>query len=148
MRLDKHSLDQAEGLRNGEKVSLIVGGKTELGYKCVVNHRFWGLLYDNELKSPLKRGQRLQGWVRRVRPDQRLDLSLNAPAHQRAPDVAASIIRQLEQNDGFLALGDKSPPEAIQRIFGVSKKAFKQGLSKLYKERRINIEERGIRLLK
>lgn len=148
MRLDKHILDQAEGLRNGEKVSLIVGGKTELGYKCVVNHRFWGLLYDNELKSPLKRGQRLQGWVRRVRPDQRLDLSLNAPAHQRAPDVAAIIIRQLEQNDGFLALGDKSPPEAIQRIFGVSKKAFKQGLSKLYKERRINIEERGIRLLK
>ncbi|MGB1543946.1 MAG: GntR family transcriptional regulator, partial [Spongiibacter marinus] len=94
------------------------------------------------------RGDRLSGWIQRVRPDQRLDLTLNKPARERAPDIAELILRQLDANDGFLALGDKSPPEAIKRIFGVSKKAFKQGLSRLYKERKIIISDRGITLNK
>lgn len=144
MRLDRHLPDQAEGFASGQQVELLIAGKTTLGYKCIVEREVWGLIYDSELRRPLQRGEQLTGWIRRVRPDQRLDVTINKPARQRAPDVAAQIIAQLDANDGFLALGDKSPPEAIQRIFGVSKKAFKQGLSKLYKERRIRITERGI----
>ncbi|WP_372863073.1 S1 RNA-binding domain-containing protein [Spongiibacter sp.] len=148
MRLDKHISDTVDGLRSGQQVDIQVASKTELGYKCVVNHQFWGLLYDSELVKPLHRGDRLTAWVRRVRDDKRIDLGLSKPARERAPDIAELIIEQLERNDGFLALGDKSPPEAIKRIFGVSKKAFKQGLSRLYKERRVSISERGIQLLK
>lgn len=146
MRLDKHLSDRAEGLRSGDKVNIQIANKTELGYKCVVNHSYWGLLYDSDLSRPLRRGDRMSAWVRRIRRDQRLDLSPNKPARERAPDVAELILQQLAANDGFLALGDKSPPEAIQRIFGVSKKAFKQGLSRLYKERKITIDEQGITL--
>ena len=147
MRLDRHISDQADGFKAGQEVGLMVAGKTTLGYKCIVDQRVWGLLYDSELSHPLKRGDQLSGWIRRVRPDKRLDLTLNTPAKQRAPDVAEQILKQLDANDGFLALGDKSPPEAIKRIFGVSKKAFKQGLSKLYKERKIRISDRGIEKL-
>jgi predicted RNA-binding protein (virulence factor B family) len=156
MRLDKHIADSLHNLpdnakqrlNSGDRVSIHVANKTELGYKCVVNHCVWGLLYDSELNKPLRRGERLSGWIQRVRPDQRLDLTLNKPARERAPDIAELILRQLDANDGFLALGDKSPPEAIKRIFGVSKKAFKQGLSRLYKERKIIISDRGITLNK
>lgn len=156
MRLDKHIADSLHSLpdnakqrlSSGDRVSIHVANKTELGYKCVVNHCVWGLLYDSELNKPLRRGERLSGWIQRVRPDQRLDLTLNKPARERAPDIAELILRQLDANDGFLALGDKSPPEAIKRIFGVSKKAFKQGLSRLYKERKIIISDRGITLNK
>ena len=156
MRLDKHIADSLHSLpdnakqrlRSGDRVSIHVASKTELGYKCVVNHCAWGLLYDSELNKPLRRSERLSGWIQRVRPDQRLDLTLNKPARERAPDIAELILRQLDANDGFLALGDKSPPEAIKRIFGVSKKAFKQGLSRLYKERKIIISDRGITLNK
>lgn len=156
MRLDKHIADSLHNLpdnakqrlNSGDRVSIHVANKTELGYKCVVNHCVWGLLYDSELNKPLRRGERLSGWIQRVRPDQRLDLTLNKPARERAPDIAELILRQLDANDGFLALGDKSPPEAIRRIFGVSKKAFKQGLSRLYKERKIIISDRGITLNK
>lgn len=156
MRLDKHMADSLHSLpdnakqrlSSGDRVSIHVANKTELGYKCVVNHCVWGLLYDSELNKPLRRGERLSGWIQRVRPDQRLDLTLNKPARERAPDIAELILRQLDANDGFLALGDKSPPEAIKRIFGVSKKAFKQGLSRLYKERKIIISDRGITLNK
>jgi len=156
MRLDKHIADSLHNLpdnakqrlNSGDRVSIHVANKTELGYKCVVNHCAWGLLYDSELNKPLRRGERLSGWIQRVRPDQRLDLTLSKPARERAPDIAELILRQLDANDGFLALGDKSPPEAIKRIFGVSKKAFKQGLSRLYKERKIIISDRGITLNK
>lgn len=156
MRLDKHIADSLHNLpdnakqrlNSGDRVSIHVANKTELGYKCVVNHCVWGLLYDSEPNKPLRRGERLSGWIQRVRPDQRLDLTLNKPARERAPDIAELILRQLDANDGFLALGDKSPPEAIKRIFGVSKKAFKQGLSRLYKERKIIISDRGITLNK
>ena len=156
MRLDKHIADSLHSLpdnakqrlSSGDRVSIHVANKTELGYKCVVNHCAWGLLYDSELNKPLRRGERLSGWIQRVRPDQRLDLTLNKPARERAPDIAELILRQLDANAGFLALGDKSPPEAIKRIFGVSKKAFKQGLSRLYKERKIIISDRGITLNK
>ncbi len=148
MRLDKHIRDTAEDVRAGQQVDIQIASKTELGYKCVVNHQYWGLLYDSELIKPLQRGDRMTAWIRRVRDDKRLDLGLSKPARERAPDIAELIIEQLERNDGFLSLGDKSPPEAIKRIFGVSKKAFKQGLSRLYKERRVSISERGIQLLK
>lgn len=146
MRLDRHLEERVPALRPGQPLHLLVVKRTELGYKCAVNHRYWGLLYHSELAGPLQFGQRLEGWVKYRRPDQRLDVTLEPPRHQQADDIAELILLKLEANDGFLALGDKSPPEAIKRLFGVSKKAFKTALSRLYKQRRIVITERGIEL--
>ena len=147
-RLDHLLSDDVEGLAYGDSVSLIVGDKTELGYKAVINHRFWGLLYDNELYQPIKKGQKLTGYIKKIRNDNKVDLSLVKPGYSKSKieSVCDDIIEKLNQHDGQLLLNDKSPPEAIYSVFGVSKKIFKQAVGSLYKQRLITIEAKGIKL--
>ncbi|WP_227369413.1 S1 RNA-binding domain-containing protein [Halomonas sp. M20] len=146
MRLEDFIIDQAEGLKNGDKVALVIGERTDLGVKAVVNQRFWGLLYHDELTRPPKRGERMEGYVRRVREDGRLDLSLLPSGAEKQQLAAERIIDALQANQGFLALSDKSSPATIKSQLGISKSAFKQAIGKLYKQRRIVIEAKGIRL--
>ncbi len=146
MRLEDFIVDQAEGLKNGDKVALVIGERTDLGIKAVVDQRFWGLLYHDELTRPLKRGERLEGYVRLVREDGRLDLSLMPSGAEKQQLAAERIMQALQAHQGFLPLSDKSPPAAIKSQLGISKSAFKQAIGKLYKQRRIIIEKEGIRL--
>lgn len=131
----------------GQAVSLLVLDKTPLGYNAIIDHAHRGLLYDSDLSAPLAIGQSLGGFVRQVRPDGGIDLGLTASGFGRAKPLAERIIAALENSGGFLELDDKSPPEEIQRVFGTSKKAFKQALGGLYKNRRILLEKPGIRLV-
>jgi predicted RNA-binding protein (virulence factor B family) len=147
MRLEDFIVDQAEGLKNGDKVDLVIGERTDLGIKAVVNQRFWGLLYRDDLTQPLRRGQRLEGYVRRVREDGRLDISLMPSGAEKQQLAAEQVIKALQSNQGFLALSDKSSPAAIKLQLGISKSAFKQAIGQLYKQRRIVIESGGIRLM-
>jgi len=147
MKLDEFIEDTAPHLSRGQRFDVIVAGKTELGYKAVIDNEYWGLLYDSDLIRPLRKGETLTAYVKKVRDDGRIDLSIQ-PINIGGNDIAAKIIAQLEANDGFLAVGDKSPPEAIYSLFGVSKKIFKQAIGRLYKQKRIGIEGQGIRLLK
>lgn len=148
-RLDSMIKDDATGLEPGQQVSLIIADRTELGFKAIINHRCWGLLYGNELFRTLRKGVATQGYVKLVRPDGKVDLTLDKPGFTRGrvEGVGEQIIRQLELNDGSLPLTDKSPPQTIYAAFGVSKKVFKQALGALYKQRRIVIEADGIRLV-
>ena len=148
-RLDHLINDDVEGLKAGEAVSLMVGDKTELGFKAVINNQFWGLLYDNELYKPIKKGQKLTGFVKKVRSDNKVDLTLNKPGYSKGKieAVCDDIIQKLKEHDGQLMLNDKSPPEAIYSVFGVSKKIFKQAVGSLYKQRLITIEAKGIKLV-
>lgn len=146
MRLEDFIDDQAEGLKNGDKVALVIGDRTDLGVKAVVNQRFWGLLYHDELARPLKRGQRMEGYVRRVREDDRLDLSLMPSGAEKQQLAAEQIMQALQAQQGFLALSDKSSPAIIKSQLGISKSAFKQAIGNLYRQRRIVIETAGIRL--
>lgn len=145
-RLDDFISHEASGIDAGQQVSLLVADRTDIGVRVVVNHRFWGLLYADEIFQPLQRGDRQVGYVRKLRPDQRLDISLNPPVRERMDAVSQGILDQLEKHGGFMAVSDKSPPELIYKVFGVSKKVFKQAIGALYKERRIVIEGAGIRL--
>ena len=147
-RIDHWIEDTATGLKVGEKVSLLIAEQTELGFKAIINHQFWGLLYSNELYRRIRRGQVLDGYIQRIRDDGKIDLSLNQPGfnNSKIDDVAQKIVSQLNENSGFLALTDKSPPPAIYAAFGVSKKVFKQAIGALYKARKITIEAEGIRL--
>ncbi len=145
MKLDEFIEDEGPELPPGSPVSAIVGNKTELGFKAVVDNQYWGLLYDSDLLRPLQRGDRITAYVRKRRSDGRIDLSLNAPKRIAVGDLASRILQQLDDNDGFLALGDKSPPQAIHRLFGESKKSFKQAIGRLYKQGLISIEDKGIR---
>ncbi|OLO02679.1 MULTISPECIES: S1-like domain-containing RNA-binding protein [Salinicola] len=147
MKLDKFLQDESEGLKAGDRVSLVIADLTDLGAKAVVNSRFWGLLYHDDMSRPLRRGDRMDGYVRRVRDDARLDLSLLPPGQARLDVVGDKVLAALAANDGFLALGDKSPADAIKARLGVSKNAFKQAIGRLYKQRRIVIEDNGIRLI-
>jgi predicted RNA-binding protein (virulence factor B family) len=128
-------------------VSLIIADKTDLGYKAVVNNSHWGLLYKNEVFQPLRKGQKLEGYIKQIRDDKKIDLMLHEPGYGKVESLTDKILSRLKQNDGYLNLSDKSPPEAIYEAFGVSKKVFKQAIGALYKKQLIRIETDGIRLV-
>lgn len=140
--------DEARYLREGDEVALIIAGKTDLGFKAVVNENFWGILYHNEVFQPLREGQKLTGYIKKIREDKKIDLSLNKAGHTHVKPVTEQIIQRLEDNNGFLELSDKSSPEAINAAFGVSKKVFKHAIGSLYKERRITLTKTSISLTK
>jgi predicted RNA-binding protein (virulence factor B family) len=148
-KIDHWIREGSPSLQPGEKVSLVIADQTELGFKAVINHESWGLLYGNELYRRVRKGQVMDGYVKRIREDGKIDLSVNPPGYSQdtMDSVATAILGVLQENEGFLPLTDKSPPPEIYAAFGVSKKVFKQAIGKLYKQRRIALEKAGVRLL-
>lgn len=130
----------------GEEVDLLVWQKTDLGFKAIVDDRFSGLLYQNELFQPLEAGMRLKAYVKQVRPDGKIDLSLQKPGAAKVDDFSEILLQHIREHDGFVALHDKSPAEEIYQVFGVSKKTFKKAVGDLYKKRLVVLEPEGIRL--
>ncbi|MEF3076069.1 S1-like domain-containing RNA-binding protein [Methylobacter sp. Wu1] len=146
-KLDEWLEEESVDFKPGQKVSLIIADKTELGYKAAVNNTHWGLLYKNEVFQPLRKGQKLDGYIKQIRDDKKIDLALHEPGYGKVESLTDKILARLKQNDGYLGLSDKSPPETIYAAFGVSKKVFKQAIGALYKKQLIRIETDGIRLV-
>jgi len=146
-KIDRFIEDESVDFEVGQKVSLIIADKTELGFKAIVNNTHWGLLYQNELFQPLKRGQKLDGYIKQIREDGKIDLNLNQPGYGKVVSLTDEILNKLKANNGTLMLSDKSPPEAIYATFGVSKKVFKQAIGALYKKQLISIDKNGITLV-
>lgn len=146
-RLDDFIAKEAEGFREGEQVRVLVFSRTDLGWRVVVNDRYWGLVHHSDVFGTLRAGERRDGWVKALRDDRRLNISLAAPGRAKVDPVAQKILDRLAAEGGFMAVGDKTPPEAIYTLFGVSKKVFKQAIGSLFKARRIVIEPAGIRLV-
>ncbi len=132
----------------GQPVKLLIEGETPLGFRAIVNHAHHGLLYHSDLTLPLTIGQTLDGYVRTVRPDGKIDLGLEPVGYRRIAPLTEQIIEKLQAADGHLPYHDKSEPEEIRAAFGVSKKAFKQAIGALYRDHLIRIEPDGIRLAK
>ena len=146
--LDDFLHDTAQGaFEEGEEVSLFNAAKSELGYKMIVNNTHWGLLHKHEVVRELRRGERLTGYIRQIRPDGKIDLCLHRRPSEKSGDVGEAILAALESAGGFLPLSDKSSPEAIKDRFGVSKAMFKKAIGALYKQRQITIGDDGIRLV-
>lgn len=131
----------------GQEVDLLIYSQTDLGYTAIVNNAHWGVLYNNEVFAELRRGKRLKGYIKKVRDDEKIDLILHKPGFEKVDEISKLILEKLESNNGFLNLTDKSEPEAIHYYLGISKKVFKKAIGGLYKQRLINIEEGGIRLI-
>lgn len=147
MRIEKF-LDKTPGtLKAGEKVDLIIYGKTDLGYKAIINGKHMGMLFANEVFRPLQQGMGTTGFIKNIREDGKIDLRLQAGDQEDAKEIAEKILGLLRQRGGFLAITDKTPPEVIYQNFAVSKKKFKIALGGLYKQRLISIDDRGIRLV-
>ena len=130
----------------GQKVELLITDQTDLGIKAIVNNTHWGLLYENEIFQTLQRGQRIDGYIKTIRDDLRLDLSLHETGYGKVTSLTDRILQMLNDNGGELAVGDKSEPETIYALFGVSKKVFKQAIGALYKQKHIIIDKTTIRL--
>jgi predicted RNA-binding protein (virulence factor B family) len=147
-KIDKYLEEECTEFNAGDKVSLIIADKTELGIKAIVNHQYWGLLYNNEVFQDLHKGQTIEGYIKALREDNKLDLSLYPLGYKnKVLSLTDTILEKLKLNHGILNLSDKSPPETIYAHFGVSKKAFKQAIGALYKQKLIVIDEDGIRLV-
>jgi predicted RNA-binding protein (virulence factor B family) len=132
----------------GDGVDLLVCTETDLGYNAIVDGRHKGLLYRTNLADPLKIGARVRGFVKQVREDGKIDLSLDQAGYQRVGPLADQILAELERVGGRLNLDDSSEPAAIRERFGASKKAFKQALGALFRARRIAFLEPGIELVR
>jgi predicted RNA-binding protein (virulence factor B family) len=145
-RLARHLDLVPPAYREGQPVELLITGRTELGYNAIVAGAHRGLLYHNELPGPIEVGQKLEGFVRAVRPDGKIDLSLHPAGYGRIAPLQAHILEALSFHGGKLTLGDHSSPQEIREAFGASKKAFKQAIGALYRERRIVIADGEIRL--
>jgi len=139
-RLDTHLDLTPAGFVERQAVELLVFQRTELGFKAVVDDRAIGLLYADEVFRNLGTGTRLPGFIRRVRPDGRLDVTLQPPGGQMRDELEHRVLAWLSAGGGSGELTDRSSPEEIQREFQVSKKNFKRALSSLYKARRIRLE--------
>ena len=118
----------------GAKVSCIVTEQHELGYRCVIEDKHWGLLYSDTAPRMLQRGERIEAYVIRLREeDNKVDLSFVPVGYQKVDGEQARLLTILEKHHGCLPIGDKSPAEDVMRLTGMSKKTFKMVLGSLYK---------------
>ena len=134
------------GFKEGQAVDLIIGEKSELGYTANIDDRAEGILYHTEIFQKLRPGQKINGFVKKIRDDGKIDLCLQKPGYAKVPGISEQIIQKIAENGGFLEVTDKSSAELIYQSFGISKKNFKKAIGALYKARRIVIEEDGIAL--
>lgn len=133
-------------VKEKEIVELIVYRKTELGYAMIINNRHIGLLHSNEIYREMKIGEKLEGFIKSIRPDNKIDVVIGKPGFQKVEDEAGKILRLLAEHDGYLPYHDKSDPEDIYAFFGMSKKVFKMTTGMLYKQNKIALTKTGIQL--
>ncbi len=137
----------ARGLKHGDAVDCLIWQKTDLGFKCIVDNRYQGQLYDNQIFQPLHSGNRLTAYIDHIRKDGKIDLTLQPTGRQHTLDFAEVLLRYLYENNGRCDLSDKSPSELIADRFKVSKKAYKKAIGDLYRRRLITLSDEGIQLL-
>ncbi len=146
-KLEKH-LEPGDDYTQGQLVELLVVRPTDIGYQVIIDNRAMGLLQHQDIHRPVRPGQRMPGFIKQVRDeDGKIDVMLEKPGYARIDPLAQQVLKYLESRDGFCPLGDKSNPEAIRDLFGVSKKAYKMALGQLMKAGRIRQDETGIHLI-
>ncbi len=145
-RLDRFLNKVPPAYETDEAVELLIAQKTDLGYKAIINDAHWGVLYQNEVFTKLRVGQKLRGYIQKLRDDGKIDLSLTSAGYEKIEGIAAKILDTLAAHNGFLPLTAKTSPDDIYKLFGVSKKNYKKALGALYKQHLVLIEEDGIRL--
>ena len=129
-----------------QEVDLLVADDTEIGYKVIINNTHWGLVYHNEIFQRLEKGDHIKGYIKEIREDEKIDVSLTPLGYQKVEGIAKTILESLKVQGGYIAVHDKSEPDVIYSLFRCSKKAFKQAIGALYKQKLILIEPQGIRL--
>lgn len=131
----------------GEEVDLIISDITDLGYKAIINSLHTGLLYENQVFRKLSIGQEMKGYISKIREDDKIDLLLEKPGYEKTSSLSEEILEIIKANGGFMDVTDKTAPDRIAQLFGMSKRNFKQALGSLYKDRLVMLEENGVRVI-
>lgn len=134
-------------VKEGEEADLLICEETDLGTKVIVNNKHWGLLFKNEIFKKIKKGERTRGFIKKVREDGKLDVSLQEQGYDEVFSASLKVLKLLKDAGGTVGLTDKSDPEKIYDVLQMSKKTFKKAVGQLYKERKIVIEDNGIKLI-
>lgn len=145
-RLADFARQEAFDLQAGDQAELLIAEESDLGYTAVINGKFLGLLYRNEVFDQLRIGERRKGYIKKIREENKIDLTLQPQGYGHVLETRDMILQKLKENGGVLELGDKSSPEEITRRLHISKKVFKKTIGSLYKERLIEIGDDEIRL--
>ena len=146
-KLDRFLDKQVPQFKKNEAVEVMIAQRTDLGYKAIVNRTFWGVIYTNEIFKPIRVGQTHTAYIKQVRSDGRIDLSLQPPQQEIVDELSQAILAHLERNGGVSTLSDKSDPGLISQHFGVSKNAFKRAIGGLFKDGRIELSKQGMKLI-
>ncbi|WP_375324314.1 S1 RNA-binding domain-containing protein [Flagellimonas sp. GZD32] len=146
-KVDKFLSNEDVDYEVNAAVDILVQRKTPLGWEVIVDNRHKGLIFDSDIYQPISVGNQLKGYVKNVRDDKKIDISLQPIGAKMLEPTAKIIFEELEKNNGFLPLHDKSSPDEIKSKLHLSKKAFKKGVGILYRQRKINIQDDGIYLL-
>ncbi|ETN92803.1 hypothetical protein U062_00682 [Gammaproteobacteria bacterium MOLA455] len=147
-RLQDYLAEESVWVKPRQAVNLLIAGRTDLGYKAVINDQYLGLIFRDDAFRPLKVGERLPGFIKNIRPDGKIDLVISQGTLQGDHDLGEQIIESLRASGGVSTLTDKSQPEEIYRTFRVSKKKYKQALGSLYRSKRILLSAEKIQLVK
>ncbi len=135
-------------LQDGDIVDLLIYSETDLGFNAIINNLYSGLIYKNEIYEAIRVGDKIKGYVKHVREDNKIDLSLQKSGFELVDDIKWRLINLMKQNAGFLPLTDNSSPEEIKSKLQISKKAFKKAIGALYRERLVKITDKGVELIK
>ena len=146
-KLDKFLLEKTHYHKAGQAVELVIFAQTELGFKAAIGSTYQGLLFNNEVYQPLQIGDKVNGYIKSIRDDKKIDLTLQLPSEKTRGELATRILSYLKEQGGSGSITDKSSPEKINAQFSVSKKAYKKALGALYKRRQILIEKDKITLI-
>ena len=146
-RLSKFISNQNIQLMDGDMVDLLVYSETPLGFNAIINNTHSGLIYKNEIFETIRIGDKVKGFVKSVREDNKIDLRLQKSGFELVDDVKWRILKLMKDEKGFLSLNDNSSPEEIKAKLQISKKAFKKAIGALYKERLIKLTDKGVELV-
>jgi predicted RNA-binding protein (virulence factor B family) len=146
-KVDRYLSKEMPAYRPDDEVDILVWQKTELGFKAIVDNKYSGLLYENQVFRPIHTGDKMKAYIGQVRPDGKLDLILQKTGTEHVGDFAGVLLQYIKNHGGSTPFGDKSDATAIYETFGVSKKTFKKAVGDLYKKRLIATGEDGLRLV-
>ena len=146
-RLDKFLTNQSSRFSEGDAVDLLIWQPTDLGYMAVINNQHLGLIFQQDVFQPIQPGDRIEGYIKRVRDDLKIDLSLQPKQQAGRDELSQKILDHLKAEGGTSLITDKSPPEAIYKLFSVSKGSYKKALGTLYKQRLITLDKACVRLV-
>lgn len=146
-RVERYFSQERPKYNSGDEVDLMIWQKTELGFKVIIDNKFPGLIYKDQIFKQVRTGDRMKGYIQEVRPDGKIDVSLQPAGRRQTEEFSDTLLNYIKDNGGKCALGDKSPTEDIYQEFGVSKKVFKKAVGDLYKKRLITIGDEGLTLV-